>query len=825
MQVDNLNVGATLNGGGVSTFIADISNAQEVVTTNSGGLGEAEVGGPTINIVPKTGGNSLKGSAYLSGVPSRWVGSNYSDALKSAGLSTPGALIKQWDFDAGLGGPIKKDKLWFFITARDEGQYRSIPGIYPNLNAGDPTKFLYVADTTRQAQGAESWQVGTVRLTWQASQRNKLNFFWDEQLPCNGSVYDSTIEGCRQQPSSGAFIGAIGLGGLTTTTSPETSGYLRTLGDRVQQVTWTSPMTNRLLFEAGFGTQLARWGPMEMPGNPTRDLARVTEQCAAGCAANGGIAGLNYRSANWANHWAGVYTWRASASYVTGSHSLKFGDMGGYLQDDEKNFGNNLNLTLRLNNGVPNGVTESALPFAIHRVVRYDALYAQEQWTHGRLTLQGALRFDHAWSYFPEQIVEPTNYLPFRIVYPRSDGILGYKDLTPRMGMAYDVFGNGKTSLKVNLGKYLEPASNGNGNYSVTNPTARLVTSSGLRTWTDANGNFSPTAICSARARRTTARPAATFAARATRTSESRSLPPTTTRRFSVDGVRPTDWGLGVSVQQQLLASIRRSRLHPALAPIFTVTDNLLVAPSDTAVQRHGPLGSASAWWRRPSRACSTSPESVRTTEQPGHLCELPSRIAAPVPALQRITLELLGPTQQWADSKRRDQHRQDRHRQLRRSRSASRNRRAQPYCHSRPGFITRVTGIGTYVIPKVDVNVSGTFRSDQGAVLAANWAVPSATAALSLGRPLSGNATNATVNLITPGDVWGDRVNEVDVHIGKILRFGRTRTNVGIDIYNVINSAAILTYNQAFVPGGTWLAPTSVLTPRFVKFGAQIDF
>ena len=73
---------------------------------------------------------------------------------------------------------------------------------------------------------------------------------------------------------------------------------------------------------------LARWGPYDMPGNPTRDLARVTEQCAAGCAANGGIAGLNYRSANWQSNWAGVHNFRASLSHVTGAHSRKFGYIG-----------------------------------------------------------------------------------------------------------------------------------------------------------------------------------------------------------------------------------------------------------------------------------------------------------------------------------------------------------------------------------------------------------------------------------------------------------------------------------------------------------------
>ena len=178
-------------------------------------------------------------------------------------LSTPGALLKQWDFDAGVGGPIKKDKVWYFVTARDEGQHRSIPGIYPNLNAGDPAKFLYVPDTTRQTRGAESWQVATIRLTWQATPRNKFNAYWNEQLPCNGAVYSNDFDGCRQQPASGATIGALSFGGLTGTTSPE-SGIPARWG-RSQQFTWTSPVTNRIV-ETGFGNMLARWGPQDMPG-------------------------------------------------------------------------------------------------------------------------------------------------------------------------------------------------------------------------------------------------------------------------------------------------------------------------------------------------------------------------------------------------------------------------------------------------------------------------------------------------------------------------------------------------------------------------------
>src|SRR4029079_10441064 len=134
MQVDGLNTGAGLGGSGVSTYVADISNAQEVVTTTSGGLGEAEVGGPTLSIIPKSGGNTLAGNAYASEPGGGLVGSNYSPELQAAGLTTPGTLLKQWDFTFGLGGPILKDRLWSRGAAREQGAHRKIPTLFPELN-------------------------------------------------------------------------------------------------------------------------------------------------------------------------------------------------------------------------------------------------------------------------------------------------------------------------------------------------------------------------------------------------------------------------------------------------------------------------------------------------------------------------------------------------------------------------------------------------------------------------------------------------------------------------------------------------------------------
>ncbi len=205
LQVDGLGVGAARNGGGVSGYNADVANAQEITFTVSAGLGEAEVSGPTLSIVPKTGGNQLRGAVYLANVTSGMVGNNYSDELRAAGLGVPGKLLKLWDYTLGLGGPIKRDRLWYFLNLRNQGAHSSVSGMFANKNAGTPSWF-YEADPTRQSRTGASYNVASVRLTYQATPRNKFNVYWDEQKPCTGATYNSTADGCRQQPEDNSFI-------------------------------------------------------------------------------------------------------------------------------------------------------------------------------------------------------------------------------------------------------------------------------------------------------------------------------------------------------------------------------------------------------------------------------------------------------------------------------------------------------------------------------------------------------------------------------------------------------------------------------------------
>jgi hypothetical protein len=828
LQLDGISVGTAFNGAGVSAYVADVNNAQEVVLTSSGGLGEAEVGGPTLNIIPKEGGNRISGQVYAAQVTKGMIGSNYTDDLKSRGLTTPGAYTGLWDYNGGVGGPILKDRLWYFFQARQEGYEQTIPGMFANANANDPNKWTYVPDPSRPAYGAASFQTTSLRLTAQLSQKNKLSVVWDEQKPCEGAVYTDDANGCRHS-DDGQIIcaGTSPTPACSATTAPEAGTY-RNFGQRIQQARWTSPQTNRLLLEAGMGTYMSRWGGKPMPGsNP--NLIRVTDQCTVGAGIAGqpcehGIANINYRSPNWSSNWTLVLNFRASASYLLGAHSLKIGYQGSSMQDNRKYFSNDQMLSYRFNNGVPNQITESLNAFDIHQRTQPTSFYGQDSWTFGRVTLQGALRYDHASSFFPEQTVGPVRFLPEALHFDRKDGV-AYNDLTPRGGVAIDVFGNGKTSLKFNVGRYLEAAQNA-GLFVASNPTNQLSTST-TRVWSDANRDYVPdcdllsplaNGECGASSN-------PNFGTQVAASTIDPSL-------VSGWGVRSGDWQYGVALQQQLMPRVSVDVTYQRRWLVnFVVTDNLnqdavdydrfsVNVPSDPRLPNGGGGTIDGVYNVTPAASARLQNNVTTLANSYGGQQQTSNTVSLNLTARPKFGLTVQGGFNYANIS----QDACDIHQQIPELTIAGSNiGTANPWCNFTTNLF-RATALGAYTLPKIDVLVSTTFRSDQGASLSANYtATPAAT---TLGRNFAGGSSTIAVNLIKPGTIYGDRVNQLDFRVAKILRFGKTRTDVGLDVFNILNANPVLTYNEAYSPAtSTWLRPNSVLQPRFAKVSVQFNF
>jgi hypothetical protein len=831
--LDGFNIGSPPSGNSATIYDVDLGQAQEVSFTLSGGLGEVETAGLVMNVIPKSGGNVFSGSLFASGTGAGLQSDNLTPELLAQNVSPASPFTKTYDIAATAGGAIVRDRLWYFVAAHSGGSTRKSTNVYYNLNAGDPVRWRYVPDVNRVAYSDRTFESVSGRVTWQMTPRNKLTGVWDVQSMCRSC--------------SGATPGVS----EPQRVSPEAVGVLGRRLD-VTQLSWSSSLHDRVLLEAGYGGTAFGVGNFEREPNPTRDLIRIVEQCASGCAANGDIPGLVYRSQDFSVAHAGSYMWRGSVSYLSGTRTLKAGYQRTLMVDDRTWLTNNQALTYRVDNGTPTQLTQSISPWINDARAGWDAVFVQGDWTLRQLTLQGAVRFDRARSWFPEQQEGPSRFLPTPIVIAETRGIDSYHDITPRVGVAYDVGGNGRTVIKLHVGQYLEPVGV-SGIYASTNPTLRMPqttstfgTAGVTRSWTDANANFVPDCDLhnpAAQDLRGSGGDSCGVLSNVNFGSSvlSNSFDPNI---LSGWGVRPSDWNIAVSAQQQIgrRSSLDITYIHRTFRG-FTVADNLSLQPADlTPFSVVAPLdrrlpggggytigglydvvpakagqvdnfitdsGAYGEWYQHFHGVDVTAMARVggltiaggtSTGQTVADNCE--ARAALPELATTTTGTSAFGA-----------------------GLMTSAVTPVSPYCHVAFGVLTQVRGLASYTVPRIDVELSTGFQSKPGALLAANYAVPNAAVVPSLGRSLSADARTVTVNLIPPGSLYGDRVNQVDVRVGKTFAARRLRTTVGVDVYNLLNSSAVLTYNNAFVPGGTWLQPMTVLTPRLFKVTGALDW
>ncbi|HEY3043396.1 MAG TPA: carboxypeptidase regulatory-like domain-containing protein [Vicinamibacterales bacterium] len=827
-QSDGNNTGwAGGSAGGGNT--PNVAGAQEVVLSTSGGLGEAETSGVILNVIPRDGGNTFGGQVFFSGANGALQGSNYTQELKDRGLATPQELKKVYDINPMGGGRIIRDKLWFYLTYRQTGAENTVPGMWFNKNAGNPNSWVVDFDKSRPAFNDSLNRTGIGRITWQITPKNKFSMHWSEMYN------NSSIKGG---------------GGATTT--PEADGRTLYQPSRIPSATWSAPVTGRLLLEAGWGAYQARYrNPTpRVDGSHNPRMIRLQEQ-------GGDIPNLSSRmpygtNGGFNHHLIGtIAALRASISYVTGAHNMKFGYQGGFSNPSQTYTYFNEIIHVRTNGGVPNRLTQvivapnSTDPLGNFPNVKYVrnllplGLFAQDQWTTGRLTLQGGLRYDHMITTYPTSSVGGPGYTAAaakEILFPaRSTPGIKWDDVTPRMGVAYDLFGNGKTALKFNFGKYMEAFVANNSDFDL-NPLIRTAVST-TRVWTDSNKDF--VANCDLSNPNKNGECADMADKNLGKEVFNRSYDLGLIHGY---GNRPYNWSIGVSVQQEIMPRVSATvgffrnwwgnwyavdnrSTSPADYTPFSITApvdarlpggggqvisglyNLIptkVGQVDELAQHLSNFGQATENWQGVDvnivarlRSGLTVQGGTSTGRKLSDVCAI------------KAALPEYGTGPQGSNN------------------SITAGSPVNPYCRNVEPYRSDFKGLATYTIPRIDVQVSGTWRSNPGDDLAANFVVNNTTAnagPLPLGRNLSDG--NVTVNLLKPNTLFAERQNVVDFRIAKIFRYGRTRSQVGVDIYNAMNNDFATSQTQTFSTTSTaWLRPTAIIPARYARISAQFDF
>jgi hypothetical protein len=812
LQVDGVpfSIMATVTslGNANSTFSLNDAGVQEMQYETSAISMQSASGGVYVNVIPREGSNAFHLEAYGNFANNDMEANNFTATEKAQGLTSVPRFDSLHDDSVGFGGPIIKDRVWFWYAQR----YRENDSVdVQTFYSINPLSPLFNPNLAKPGHYGGFDGDNQLRVTAQVTQRNKLSFFFDKANKCNcpiivdNPVFTAEAESRLTYPS--IWLGAV---------------------------TWQAIITPKLIWDLSlsYNHQDDQFIPLASDVTATSPIALLDVDGVheLRAPAPGTFTGGEYQRQAYVI---------AGLSYTTGRHDLRVGMNYHWGHRASPTYETSDDVSYTTYNGVPLSVTLYDAPYVQKQDINADlGVYAQDKWTLRRLTLTGGVRWDYFNSSIPAQTTPADIWIPARS-FAAVPNVPNWNDIDPRFGAAYDLFGNHKTALKASVSRYvstniytfgynIDPISAGGGNtltravLPTTNIDAPPI---GNPLNTAPNGDYSGPG-------------ASNFGQSVLTTTYDPNL-------SSGWGKRPYSWEYTAQVQHQLAPNIaidggyfRRTYGNQ------TVTNNLQITPADfdtfcltlPNAQGFGSYaGSSQAVARlagsqlcgladiNPAFASLTSHQQVTFAKNfPGQNSQVYNGFDLNINAHPTGRFFLLaglsigrtisnmytvaGPTTPVVQMC-----------------SVVDNPMNQLFCQSRQPFQGQYRVTGGYTFPW-RIQFSVVYQSIPPAGFQPYYTVTN-TSQDTLGRPLVEGSINVPVS--SPYAFFTDRVNQVDIRVTKTISFEakhlKGRVDLMADVYNVFNTSPVLSRNAAIGP--TFYTPTAVLQGAFLKLGGRVTF
>jgi hypothetical protein len=756
IDVDGMKMN-TLVGGGDSHPDHNDAMTQEV-TVQTAALGaEVSAGGPHLNLIPREGGNTFSGATYFGYTDGSFQTNNLTKDLLDRGLRTPDAVDMIYDVNASVGGPIKRDRLWFFGSHRNVGNNN----IVANSQYPDGSPGIY-------DQRVRNY---TLRLTWQINEKNKLTAYDDFQTKYVGHLF-----------TSGAEVQ------FASARRPPVLKY-------TDAIKWTSTVSTKLVFDAGFGTSVNAYREGYQPG--VRREPFTPEWYASASR----VDIIRNTTTTAAPPELGTYNFRymvvSTMTYVTGSHALK-GGIQWHIGQNWINRDANADLTQRYRDGVPDSVIVYNTTTGLYDLMKADlGLYVQDSWALKRLTINPGIRWEYFNSSIQTKAAPAGRFVPARS-FVEIPNVPNWKNAAPRLGVVYDLTGDAKTAVKGSINKY---------NRAYTTDFANrydpLSLQSDTRNWSDCD--YVPgTSTCSSLA----------LATNRDGIAQDNEIGPTNNRNLGILLTRRPDPNLKRPYDIEYTLGVTRQ-----LVPGLSVTGawyrrdtydleqqiNTLVATSDYATFTvPSPLNGEAVTIYNLNRAKQGLVDLLDTTAGDRSKARVNYNGLEVSFTARMPRTNLFGG---WSADR------------LVNVACASFDPNTFRYCDQsqyKIPFRSDFKLVGSYTVAW-DVQIGIALQSYAGQPLAVNW-TPAASV-----FPGGQRTQSVTINLIPPGSQYLDRWNQVDLSFRKVFTLGRYRVDGALDMFNALNSNVVLSQNQAF--GSTLGQPLAVLQGRLLRLSSQIKF